>query len=208
MRNSTGVKLRAGDTDITAQLFIAADGANSSIRTKLGVTPAGSKRSNRRSPRSSRPSATMATWRGSVSCKDGPLALLPLPSRDGRFFSSVVWSQTDAVAQQLMTLDDAAFIARLNQCDRRPLRRYPRGRQTLQLPARTTRCEQLPAGAARVAGRRCRARAAPARGARRESRLRRSPRNSPRGRRTLKRPISATTSCGKASRAVAVCAPK
>jgi 2-polyprenylphenol 6-hydroxylase len=27
-----------------------------------------------------------------------------------------VWSQTDAVAQQLMALDDAAFIARLNQC--------------------------------------------------------------------------------------------
>ncbi len=114
--SSSGVKLRAGDTEITAQLLIAADGANSSIRTKLGVG-AGRFETQQSAIATvveiERDHGHMA-WQ--CFLKDGPLALLPLPSRDGRFFSSVVWSQTDAVAQQLMTLDDAAFIARLNQC--------------------------------------------------------------------------------------------
>ena len=100
---------------ITARLLIAADGANSSIRAKLGVS------AGRFETQQSAIATVVETehdhghmaWQ--CFLKDGPLALLPLPSRDGRFFSSVVWSQTDAVAQQLMALDDAAFIARLAQ---------------------------------------------------------------------------------------------
>ncbi len=112
---SDSVKLRAGDTNITARLLIAADGANSSIRAKLHVN------AGRFETQQSAIATVVATERdhGHIAwqcfLKDGPLALLPLPSRDGRFFSSVVWSQTDAIAQQLMALDDTAFVARLAQ---------------------------------------------------------------------------------------------
>ena len=113
--SSDAVKLRAGDTDITARLLIAADGANSAIRTQLGVS------AGRFETQQSAIATVVETehdhggmaWQCFLA--DGPLALLPLPGRDGRFFSSVVWSQTDAVAQQLMALDDIAFIARLAQ---------------------------------------------------------------------------------------------
>lgn len=112
---SDAVRLRAGDTELTTQLLIAADGANSSIRSKLGVD------TGRFETGQSAIATIVETehdhggmaWQ--CFLRDGPLALLPLPSRDGRFFSSVVWSQSDATAQQLMSLDDTAFIARISQ---------------------------------------------------------------------------------------------
>jgi 2-octaprenylphenol hydroxylase len=109
------VRLLAGDTALTTQLLIAADGANSSIRTKLGIDAS----------RFQTHQSAIATvvevehdHRGVAwQCflRDGPLALLPLPPRDGRFFCSVVWSQLEATAQQLMALDDTAFAARLGR---------------------------------------------------------------------------------------------
>jgi len=112
---SDAVRLRAGDTELTTQLLIAADGANSSIRSKLGVD------TGRFETGQSAIATIVETehdhggmaWQ--CFLRDGPLALLPLPSRDGRFFSSGVWSQSDATAQQLMSLDDTAFIARISQ---------------------------------------------------------------------------------------------
>jgi ubiquinone biosynthesis UbiH/UbiF/VisC/COQ6 family hydroxylase len=113
--NPATVSVLAGDTRVTAQLLIAADGANSSIRTLLGVD----------AERFRTQQAALATvveierdpggtaWQ--CFLRDGPLALLPLPSRDGRFFCSVVWSQTESVARELAALDDAAFVARLNR---------------------------------------------------------------------------------------------
>jgi 2-polyprenylphenol 6-hydroxylase len=113
--DADAVRLQAGDAQATAQLLIAADGANSSIRTQLGVD------TGRFATHQSAIATVVEIERDhggtAWQCflRDGPLALLPLPSRNGRFFCSVVWSQADATAQQLMTLDDSAFAARLGR---------------------------------------------------------------------------------------------
>ena len=41
----------------------------------------------------------------------GPFAMLPLPDRDGAHRSSIVWTESEALAPALMALDDAAFAA-------------------------------------------------------------------------------------------------
>ena len=117
--SADAVALHAGDgantTDVTATLLIAADGANSSIRALLGVDAG----------RFATGQSAIATIveierdHGGVAwqrfMRDGPLAFLPLPSRDGKHFASIVFSQLDAAADALMALDDAAFARKLRQ---------------------------------------------------------------------------------------------
>ena len=117
--SAAAVKLHAGDganaTDVKATLLIAADGANSSIRNLLGVDAG----------RFATGQSAIATIveiereHGGVAWQrfmlDGPLAFLPLPSRDGQHFASIVFSQLDAAADRLMALDDAAFARKLRQ---------------------------------------------------------------------------------------------
>jgi ubiquinone biosynthesis UbiH/UbiF/VisC/COQ6 family hydroxylase len=103
----------ANATDIVTKLLIAADGANSSIRALLGVDAG----------RFTTGQSAIATvveierehrgvaWQRFML--DGPLAFLPLPSRDGKHFASIVFSQLDAAADALMALDDAAFARKL-----------------------------------------------------------------------------------------------
>jgi ubiquinone biosynthesis UbiH/UbiF/VisC/COQ6 family hydroxylase len=112
------VQLVTGDTKIAAALLIAADGANSSIRKHLGVDTG----------RFETGQAAIATvieterdhhgtaWQ--CFLRDGPLALLPLPARDGKFFSSVVWTQSEAAAAARQRLDDAAFATELERACR------------------------------------------------------------------------------------------
>jgi ubiquinone biosynthesis UbiH/UbiF/VisC/COQ6 family hydroxylase len=99
--------------EIVAKLLIAADGANSSIRSLLGVD------AGRFATGQSAIATVVESERdhGGVAWQrfmlDGPLAFLPLPSRDGKHFASIVFSQLDAAADALMALDDAAFARKL-----------------------------------------------------------------------------------------------
>jgi len=112
---AAAVRVQAGDTQLTARLLIAADGANSSIRAKLGVD------ASRFQTHQAAIATVVETQRPHCGTawqcfmRDGPLALLPLPVRDGRNFCSVVWSQSETTAAQLMALDDANFALRLEQ---------------------------------------------------------------------------------------------
>lgn len=45
----------------------------------------------------------------------GPLAFLPLPGNPGESFSSIVWSLQEAVAEEVLALDEAEFCARLGK---------------------------------------------------------------------------------------------
>ncbi len=71
---------------MTAGLLIAADGANSSIRTQLGVN------ADRFKTDQAAIATVVETERAHEGCawqcfmRDGPLALLPLPTRDGQPF--------------------------------------------------------------------------------------------------------------------------
>ena len=106
---STGVCMtlsEAPSTRHSADLLIAADGANSAVRRAMGI------------PSSIVPADQMAITtivRASLAhqgtawqrfLKDGPLALLP--GRDPHL-CSVVWSQSTARAEHLMALDDQMF---------------------------------------------------------------------------------------------------
>ncbi len=117
--DADAVSVQSNDMTISAGLLLAADGANSAVRAHLGIDAA----------RFATGQAAVATvvetqrdhgntaWQ--CFLRDGPVALLPLPSRGGRFFCSVVWTQSEAAAAQQMQRSDAAFIAQLEAaCDR------------------------------------------------------------------------------------------
>jgi 2-octaprenylphenol hydroxylase len=97
--------------DLQGQLLIAADGADSTARTLLGIETAG---------HAYHQDALVAHVRTAISHRNtawqrflptGPLAFLPLP--DGR--SSIVWSTTRPEAGRLRALDAAAFGAELKR---------------------------------------------------------------------------------------------
>ncbi len=97
------------DTRLRAKLLIAAEGAESSVRTKLGIAFEGRDYGQRAvvaHVRTERPNEGTAWQRFQPG---GPLAFLPLA--DGR--SSIVWSLPDAEATRVLALDDAAFRAEL-----------------------------------------------------------------------------------------------
>lgn len=96
---------------LTARLLLAADGAGSPLRQAAGLPV--EETDYRQTAlvatvRSSRPHRGQAFERFTPG---GPLALLPLP--DGRL--SLVWTVSGAEAGPLATLDDAGFLAALQQ---------------------------------------------------------------------------------------------
>lgn len=102
---------------LQADLLVAADGANSSLRRMAGIlAPAQSyaQQGIVANIRSAQPHQHTA-WQRFLPT--GPLALLPLA--DGR--CSIVWSATRGLASELLALDDAAFAERLTQASGRQL---------------------------------------------------------------------------------------
>jgi 2-octaprenyl-3-methyl-6-methoxy-1,4-benzoquinol hydroxylase/2-octaprenylphenol hydroxylase len=96
-------------TRLRAKLLIAAEGAQSSIRTKLGIAFKGRDYGQRAvvaHVATERPHQGTAWQRFQPG---GPLAFLPLA--DGR--CSIVWSLPDAEAARILALDDTAFRAEL-----------------------------------------------------------------------------------------------
>ena len=128
-----GVVVRAGGANFEARLLVGADGARSGVRAGLGLEP-------RLRPYGQRAIvATVATaephadtawqcFRGT-----GPLALLPL--YDGR--CSIVWSARDALAEELLALDDAAFARRCTAASGRVLGEVQLASARLAFPLRS-----------------------------------------------------------------------
>lgn len=105
-----GATLRLADgRELRARLVVAADGADSQLRQLAGIDTVGwgyAQRAIVCHVRTQQPHRAIAWQRFLAS---GPLAFLPLA--DGR--CSIVWSAEQALAQELLALDDAAFMARL-----------------------------------------------------------------------------------------------
>ncbi len=105
-----GVVAVLGDgTRLRARVLVAADGAESPLRTRLGIDCSGRDYAQRAvvaNVATARPHEDTA-WQRFLS--GGPLAFLPLA--DGR--SSIVWSLPDGEAARILALDDAAFRAEL-----------------------------------------------------------------------------------------------
>jgi len=97
---------------LSAQLVVAADGAQSPLRERLGfATRSWSYGQDAiiTTVRTERPHQSIAYQRFTAH---GPLALLPLGG-DGRY-CSLVWSQTSSEAEQLMALDEEQFCRQLS----------------------------------------------------------------------------------------------
>ena len=103
-------RLIAGD-EWTARLVVAADGANSAVRSAAGIGVR---------EQAYRQTAIVATVRAArprpataFQCflPTGPLALLPLPGGD----FSIVWSAEESRAQELLAMDEVLFNAALTE---------------------------------------------------------------------------------------------
>ncbi len=129
------LRLAAGDSveTVRTRLVVAADGAHSQVRTAAGIAAHVEDYEQVAvvtSVAADQPHAGRAYERFTAQ---GPLALLPL--HDGRF--AVIWASSPARAQQLLALDDAAYLAALQGAFGWRAGRFvgaaPRGSYPLQL---------------------------------------------------------------------------
>jgi 2-octaprenyl-3-methyl-6-methoxy-1,4-benzoquinol hydroxylase/2-octaprenylphenol hydroxylase len=109
------IRLDSGRT-LRSRLLVAADGARSRLRRMAGIETD----LWHYNQQALVCHVTTGTANDGIAwqrfTEHGPLALLPLA--DGR--SSIVWSQPDARAEMLKSLDDAAFLSELNACQDSP----------------------------------------------------------------------------------------
>jgi 2-octaprenylphenol hydroxylase len=133
---------------LRTSLLIGADGAHSRVREALGI------RAHEHDYRQRAIVATIATARPhEATCwqrflPSGPLALLPL--FDGS--CSIVWSASEALATELLSLEPAAFAARLDQASDRVLGATRLLSERLAVPLRRTTALRLAAVRAALVG--------------------------------------------------------
>jgi 2-polyprenylphenol 6-hydroxylase len=108
------VLLEGGDT-LDVDLLVAADGALSPVREMMAFSTREWDYGHRAivcTVQVEQPHQDTAWQRFLPS---GPLALLPLPGEGDRHYCSIVWSVDEALVDDLLALDDAAFCAELER---------------------------------------------------------------------------------------------
>lgn len=103
------------DTQLRASLVVGADGALSRVREMMGFETREWDYGHRAivaTVQVAKPHDDTAWQRFLPS---GPLAFLPLPSPPEAHFCSIVWSVEEALADELLALDDTAFCAQLGR---------------------------------------------------------------------------------------------
>jgi 2-octaprenyl-6-methoxyphenol hydroxylase len=93
---------------LRARLLVAADGARSTVREMLGIGARTWDYGQAAIITNVTPTAPQRDWAWERFTESGPVALLPL--KDGR--AGVVWTVPAASADEVMALDDAAFLER------------------------------------------------------------------------------------------------
>lgn len=130
-----GVAVTMSDgSTVTADLVIGADGASSRVRSAAGIE-AIDKRYGQRAivcHVSSEKFHAETAWQRFLP--DGPLALLPLA--DGR--SSVVWTNTEAAAERLLTIEADDFLRELEAASAGVLGRLGPCTERIGFPLRLT----------------------------------------------------------------------
>lgn len=100
-------------TQVSARLVIGADGRNSPVREALGIAV----KTMRYGQKALAFAVTHDLQHGNVSTevhrKGGPFTLVPLPDREGRPASAVVWMETGAEVARLVALPVAEFEAEM-----------------------------------------------------------------------------------------------
>lgn len=104
-----------GESAITADLVVLAEGGRSGLPAQVGIAT----RHQGYGQSAVIANVAFANAHKQVAyerfTRKGPLALLPLADREGAHRAALVWTHPEAEAQQILELDDAAFLARLQQ---------------------------------------------------------------------------------------------
>jgi 2-polyprenylphenol 6-hydroxylase len=138
----------ADGTRLRARLLVAADGAESPLRTELGIACENRNYAQRAvvaNVATARPHEETA-WQRFLP--GGPLAFLPLA--DGR--SSIVWSLPEDEAARVLALDDAAFRAELGAAFDFRLGEIASSTQRAAFPLRMRLAKRYVAGRSVLAG--------------------------------------------------------
>jgi len=98
-------------TELTCSLLVAADGANSAVRELMGITAQKSDYGQRAVIGNLLPEKDIDNVAYERFTQQGPLAILPVT--DGR--AGFVWTVSEYDAERVMALDDAQFLAELQQ---------------------------------------------------------------------------------------------
>ncbi len=96
---------------LTCDLLVASDGANSAVREMMGIGSQKSHYGQRAVIGNVRPEIDIDNVAYERFTKQGPLAVLPVA--DGR--AGFVWTVSEEDADRVMALDDAAFLAELQE---------------------------------------------------------------------------------------------
>lgn len=106
------VHLRLSDgSNLTSKLVVGADGRNSRVRSCAGIGA----RTTRYAQKALAFAVTHDAPHDNISTEihrsGGPFTLVPLPDRDGKPCSAVVWMERGPEAARLMHLDESSFSA-------------------------------------------------------------------------------------------------
>ncbi|HMQ42635.1 MAG TPA: UbiH/UbiF family hydroxylase [Paracoccus sp. (in: a-proteobacteria)] len=113
-RDSEALVTLSDGSHVTARLVVGADGRNSPVRTALGIgvkTTRYGQKALAFAVTHERPHDNVST---EIHRSGGPFTLVPLPDRDGKPSSAVVWMERGAEVARLMALDPQDFAAELN----------------------------------------------------------------------------------------------
>ncbi len=113
--SADSARLGVGDAQLTARLVVIADGADSPLRQQLGIAADHipyDQHALVANVVTELPHAGVAYERFTDT---GPVALLPLPDHESRHRAALVWTVPDEQFDELMTLPDEAFLARVQQ---------------------------------------------------------------------------------------------
>lgn len=114
-RDAAGVVLEFDQgAPLCARLLVAADGALSAVRELLAFATREWDYGHRALVTTVATDKSHGDTAWQRFLPSGPLAFLPLPSGSRRF-CSIVWSLQDALAEDVLALDDEAFCARLGE---------------------------------------------------------------------------------------------
>jgi 2-octaprenyl-6-methoxyphenol hydroxylase len=114
-RESAAIVGLSDGTSVEARLLVAADGRNSPMRQALGIGV----RTTRFGQKALAFAVTHPVPHENVSTEihrsGGPFTFVPLPDRDGKPCSAIVWMETGAEATRLAALPEAAFEREMNR---------------------------------------------------------------------------------------------